>query len=80
MSWFLTSWSSMLLEQRMSVAQPLGCSCREVMQFPRSLSPGISGVRTSRLFLGERPARKKSRAGEHPPQEPPVTAFQEDAG
>lgn len=41
----------------MSVAQPLGWSCREVMQFPRSLSPGISGVKTSRLFLGERPVR-----------------------
>lgn len=53
----LTSWSSMLLEHRMSVAQPLGCSCREVMQFPLSLSPGISGVKTSRLFRGERPAR-----------------------
>lgn len=55
-SMFLTSWSSMLLEHRMSVAQPLGWSCREVMQFPLSLSPGISGVNTSRLFLGERPA------------------------
>ena len=51
----LTSWSSMLLEQRMRVAQPLGCSCREVMQLPRSFSPGISGVSTSRLFLGDRP-------------------------
>lgn len=57
-SWvLLTSWSSMLLEQRMSVAQPFGWSCREVMQFPLSLSPGISGVKTSKLFLGERPAR-----------------------
>jgi len=55
----LTSWSSMLLEQRMSVAQPFGWSCREVMQFPLSRSPGISGVKTSRLFLGERPVRKK---------------------
>lgn len=54
---FPTSWSSMLLEHRMSVAHPLGWSCREVMQFPRSLSPGISGVKTSRLFLGERPAK-----------------------
>lgn len=53
----LTSWSSMLLEHLMSVAQPLGWSCREVMQFPRSLSPGISGVKTSRLFLGERPGK-----------------------
>ena len=55
----LTSWSSMLLEHLMSVAQPLGWSCREVMQFPRSLSPGISGVKTSRLFLGDIPARTK---------------------
>lgn len=49
----------MLLEHLMSVAQPLGWSCREVMQFPRSLSPGISGVKTSRLFLGDIPARTK---------------------
>lgn len=55
----LTSWSSMLLEQRRSVAQPLGCSCSEVIQFPRSLSPGISGVKTSRLFLGDKPGGKK---------------------
>ena len=39
----------------MSAAQPLGWSCREVMQFPLSLSPGISGVNTSRLFLGDSP-------------------------
>ena len=49
----------MLLEHLMSVAQPFGWSCREVMQFPRSLSPGISGVKTSRLFLGDIPARNK---------------------
>lgn len=35
------------------------------MQFPRSRSPGISGVKTSRLFLGERPAR--TRAASNPP-------------
>lgn len=45
----------------MSVAQPFGWSCSEVMQFPRSLSPGISGVKTSRLFRGDRPVSGKKR-------------------
>lgn len=53
----VTSWSSVLLEHLSSVAHPLGCSCSDVMQFPRSLSPGTSGVNTSRLFLGDPPTR-----------------------
>src|SRR4029434_4300755 len=53
-----TSWSSVLLEQRSRVAQPFGCSWREVMQFPFSLSPGTSGVNTSRHFRGDKPAQE----------------------